>query len=119
MANIVKRVLSKGLIRRQLNTYVTPSDTAGIDNAIFPSEREEGVYEASNAVLVGVTGAVTVELLRTNLDGTAIYSPLGTVTAGQWVNVEAFRSVRATGTAATSIQCGVTSWLADPGVPGA
>lgn len=119
MAKRVKKVLSKSLIRRQKDALVSPSDTAGNDNALHPSNQFVDSFEASNAVMVGVSGNVTVELVRTTQAGAAIYSPLPSLAAGLWHNCEAFRNVRTTGTTASNIQVAVTSYQSDPGVPGA
>jgi hypothetical protein len=119
MAKKIINVLSKGLIRRQSDALVTPSDVADNDNALIPSALEDGAFEAANAIMVGTAGNVTVRLLRKTPAGGDIDSPVPALQPGIQYNVEAFKQVMTTGTSATNIWVGVTSWQYNPGVPGA
>ena len=119
MAKKIINVLSKGLIRRQSDAFVTPSDVADNDNALIPSALEEDAFEASNAIMVGTAGNVTVRLVRKTKAGADIDSPVPALQPGIQYNVEAFKQVMATGTTATNIWVGVTAWQINPGVPGA
>lgn len=124
MAKQIKKVVSKGLIRRQSDGLVTPSDTTDNDNALFPSDEYTGAdrYEAANSLMVSAAGDVTVRLVRTDKNGDPIDSLLPGLAPGGWHNCEAFKQVMETGTttgASREVKVAVTSYRGDPGVPGA
>lgn len=106
----MNKVESKSLLRTQKT--VTPTDGApGVDNAIFLGQDrlDETQKEYANAVMVPLTGNVTVVLA----DGTDHQLP--NLIAGIWHNCSPFSQVNSTGTDGNSVVVGVTFSRVNPG----